>query len=73
MKKINAHTSDNILWHATSRELRVCLVARITLESLSHLRYVDLIQALLRFSYVFGSSGVLKQATLRCCLVGCVS
>jgi hypothetical protein len=43
--------------------LRVCLVAWVTLELLSHsqVRQVDLIHVELRFLHVFGSPGLLRH------------
>jgi hypothetical protein len=53
--------------------LRVCLVACVNSDSLSHLNQVALTQVDIRYYHVFGSPGLLKQAELRCCLVACLS
>jgi hypothetical protein len=52
--------------------LRVCLVAWVIAESLSHLRYSHLIQVTLRFLHVFGSSWVFTRVVSRHCLVACI-
>jgi hypothetical protein len=54
-----------------NKRLRVCLVARSISELLSLLIQADFTQAEMRFLYVFGRLGVLRQANLRCCLVSC--
>jgi hypothetical protein len=56
----------------TSSSLRLCLVAYITADYLSHVIQAHLIQAKLRIYDMFGRSGVLAHAKHRCCLVACM-
>jgi hypothetical protein len=56
-----------------SASIRVCLVACVNSDSLSHLSQAVLRQVDTRYSHVFGSPGLLKQAELRCCLAACLS
>jgi hypothetical protein len=62
-----------IYYYYYYKKLRVCLVACIYSESLSPLIHAPLKQVGIRFFHLFGSLGLLKQAVLRCCLVGCPS
>jgi hypothetical protein len=51
----------------------VCLVARVNSDSLSHISQAALRQVDIRYSHMFGSPGLLKQAELRWCLVACLT